>query len=335
MVGGAENFKSIISKANQAGIPISPYTNPILINENAYHFGAQREEWGIGYRFVDYGDMMGYVPCLSNKEWKDYMVDCQKYLTKDIGVKGIYLDQLGGGSFICYRKNHPHESPEPHFYGERELTRRIRAAVPAGVAIWSEAQPEDTRLQFQNGYYQGGILRGFTREISIPMNMTRFAFPDIKCFNNIYHYILKDNNWERLKFVLFSGDSYLLTRAYAVEAYHPPGSESTRVLRKLFRILHENADAFTSFDVEPLMPTLIPGVFVNRFKGDKKTIWTVFNANYRTVRGKLLEIPGKPGSRYVDLWNDAPISARTTGSTSALMVEIGPRDVACISEVSE
>ena len=59
------------------------------------------------------------------------------------------------------------------------------------------------------------------------------------------------------------------------------------------------------------------------------------NANYRTVKGKLLEIPGKSGSRYVDLWNDAPVNARTTGNTAALMVEIGPRDVACISEVSE
>ena len=32
---------------------------------------------------------------------------------------------------------------------------------------------------------------------------------------------------------------------------------------------------------------------------------------------------------------DAPVNARTIGNTPTLMVEIGPRDVACISEVPE
>ena len=335
LAGGEENLKSSINKANRAGVPISLYTNPVLINKEAYRFGEKSDEWGMGDYPCDHtSNPRGYVPCLSSKEWLDYMVDCSKYLTQDIGAKIIYLDQAGSGSRICYSKKHTHESPEPHFYGERELTRRIREAVPDDAVICSEAHPEDTRLQFQNGFYQGGILLGFTREISVPMNMTRFAFPDIKCFNNIYGYVLKDNNWEFLKFVLFSGDAYCSARLA-----HDPKSwvskESTQVLRKLFRILHENADAFTSLDVEPLIPTLIPGVFVNRFKGDEKVIWTVFNANYRTVKGKLLEIAGKPGSRYVDLWNDAPVNIKTTGKTASLMVEIGPRDVACISEVPE
>ena len=331
-VGGEENFRSIIKKAYQAGIPISPYTNGMLINEDAYHFGAKRSEWGLGfeYRPVDYGNMMGYISCLSIKEWKDYMVDCEKFLAQDLGAKIIYLDQFGGGSRICRREDHPHESPEPHFYGERELTRRIRAAIPNDVVICSEAQPEDTRLQFQNAYYQSGILSKFTGGIIVPMNMTRFAFPDTKCFNNIYNYVLKDNNWELLKFLLFSGDSFFMPRGYDPEAWF--GKEATRDFRKLFRILHENADAFTSSDVNPLIPTLIPGTFVNRFRTDEKVVWTVFNANYRTVKGRLLEIAGKPGDRYVDLWNGAPITTTITGGTTSLVVEIGPREVACISE---
>ncbi len=328
-VGGKDNFRSVIRQANEAGIPLSLYTNPILINENTHRFGAKRGEWGFGYRPVDYGGMMGYVPCLSYQEWVDYMVESWAFLSGDMDANIVYLDQLGGGSSICNRTNHPHQSPEPHFYGERVVTRRIREAIPEDTVICSEAHPEDTRLQFQNSFLQGGILRYITRHIQVPMNMTRFAFPDIKCFNNIYGYILKDNNWERLKFVAFNGDSYFLRRCYAPEGYF--GKEATRDLRKLFTILHENADEFMSTDVEPLIPNHIPGVFVNRFKGEQKTVWTVFNANYRTARGKLLDIAAKPGTRYVDLWNDTPV----TMEAASLMVEIAPRDVAVIAEIAE
>ncbi|MAE66573.1 MAG: hypothetical protein CMJ18_20070 [Phycisphaeraceae bacterium] len=332
-VGGADRFRSAIRKADEAGIAISPYTNGILINENTHRFGAMREKWGIGYRPVDYGDMMGYVPCLAYQEWADYFVDCQRFLAADIGMKVIYLDQFGGGSMICKRKDHPHEAPEPHFDGERRITRRIREAIPADVAICSEAHPEDTRLQFQNAFYQGGVLTHVTPRIRVPVNMTRFAFPDVKCFNYIYNYILRDGNWERLKFVMFNGDAYNLPRSYDPDGWYLP--QSTMILRKMFRILNEHADAFTSRDVEPLVPTEIPGTFVNRFGTNEQTVWTVFNANHRTARGRLIEIAARPGARYADLWNDTPVTTRTEGETTWLVVEVGPRDVACITRAGE
>ena len=103
----------------------------------------------------------------------------------------------------------------------------------------------------------------------------------------------------------------------------------------MFRILHENEDAFTSSDVEPLIPTLIPGTFVNRSGREDKILWTVFNANDRTVKGKLIEIPVQPAGEYTDLWKGAPVTTSIHGSTTSLVVEIGPRDVACISEIAE
>jgi hypothetical protein len=277
--------------------------------------------------------MMGYVPCLSYQEWLDYIVESETFLARDLGAKVLYLDQLGSGASICHSKDHPHEAPEPHYYGERELTKRIRAAIPEDVAICSESHPEDTRLQFQNGMYQGGVLRFFTRQIAVPLNLTRFAFPDVKCFNNIYQHVLKDHNWEQLKFVLFNGGAFFMPRGYDPAAYF--GKEAMQEHRKAFRILHENVDAFMSSNVKPLVPTLIPGTFVNRFGADEKVIWTVFNANYRTVKGRLLEIESKPSARYVDLWKDAPITTSTSGDIAALVVEIGPREVACIAEVAE
>ena len=87
-----------------------------------------------------------------------------------------------------------HDSPEPDFYGERALTRRIRAAVPEDVAIFTENQPEDTRFQWQNGYYTGALSSSKPSK-SVPVDMTRFAFPDTKAFNLLYAYFLKNSNF--------------------------------------------------------------------------------------------------------------------------------------------
>lgn len=155
------------------------------------------------------------------------------------------------------------------------------------------------------------------------------TFPDIKCFNLIYHYEMKDQNWGLLKFVLFNGDSYGLSRSYNLEGYF--SEVAIREHKCMFHILHENADVFTSFDVEPFIPAEISGVIVNRFRNGEKTIWTVFNAGYRTARGKLLEIEPKPGATYVDLWKGASVSA----DSGSLVVEIGPREVACIKIMTD
>ena len=327
--GGEEELKASV---REAGVPVSFYTNGILIHDKALHNGVstKKEEW-IGVGAAVHDGLPSYRPCLYVEEWLDYMVACERWLTHEIGAKIIYLDEFGYGARICYTKTHGHASPEPSCYGERELTRRIRAAVPDDVAIRSENLPEDIRFQWQDSYYTGALTRSRPSEF-VPVDLVRFAFPDSKAFNLMYGYSLKDGNWELLKFVLFNGSSYGMSRSYDPKSYFE--ERSTLVLRRLFRVLHENADAFTSHDVEPLIPTGIPGVFVNRFRGEEKTIWTVYNANYRTARGKLIEVAPKRGARYVDVWNDSPVEAVGEYAVTSLMVEIGPRDVACILQVN-
>ena len=330
--GGEEGLKASVKEAAEGGVPVSFYTNAILIHDKALHNGVptKKDEWmGAGPAVHD--GLPSYRPCLVIEEWLDYMVACERWLTHEIGAKMVYLDEFGDSARLCYSKKHGHDAPEPIGYGERELTRRIRAAVPDDVVIRSEEQPEDIRFQWQDSYYSGALGRSKPSRL-VPVDMVRFAFPDIKAFNLIYGYSLKDGNWELLKFVLFNGSSYGMARSYDPKSYFE--ERSILVLRKLFRILHENADAFASRDVEPLIETEIPGVFVNRFRGEEKTVWTVYNANYRTAKGQLIQIAHEPGARYVDLWNDCPVEARVSGDVAYLVVEIGPRDVACISQVN-
>ena len=335
-LGGEENFKASIKKANENGIPISLYNNAIIINDGAYAYGKKREEWAVRdihgkvYRATGNRNTTGYRPCLSIEGWLEYMVDATKYQTQDLGSKIVYLDEFGYGARTCYSQNHPHDSPEPHYYGERELTRKIRAAIPEDVPICTEYPPEDIRIQFQDGTYGSAIGYSNNKWTSVPMEMVRFAFPDFKILPIFYHYSLRDGNWDLLKFVLFNGDGYGLGRSYGPKVFFE--ERSLNLIKKIFRILNENVDAFTSHEVEPLIATEIPGVFANRFTGKNKVIWTLYNANYRTARGTVLKVDHVQRAKYVDLWNDAPVKVEIEDKRASLGIELGPRELTCISQ---
>lgn len=340
LVGGEEGFRALIRKAEAAGVGVDTYTDPILVHEASYHGSKKVREWGIGpshgdtWYTIDAGTP-AYRPCLAVKEWQDYMVGCAKYLTRDIGASILYLDETGYGARVCYRLDHPHDSPEPHYYGERELVRRIRAVIPEDVPICSENQPEDTRIQYQDGTHSG-VYRQFLRRkkwIQAPANMVRFAFPDFKIFSLMYGYSLKSGNYELLKFLIFNGDGLYHSRSYGIKDYYD--EDSINLTRKIFRILHENADAFASDDVEPLVPTEMPGVFANRFAAEKKVVWTLYNANYRTVRGTLLRVNHVPNAKYVNLWDESSVDTRIHDDSATLSVQMGPREVGCIAQLVE
>jgi len=153
----------------------------------------------------------------------------------------------------------------------------------------------------------------------------RFVFPTFKVFQLTQYEAFTNGSWEKLKFPFFNGEGYWLgntTSAYCEDAH--------QFLRKAFAILHRYADAFCSEDVEPLVPTRMPFVYANRFRGGKVTVWTLFNANYRTLRGKLFVVPHKRGTEYYDSWNNKPVKAAIRNGVAELSFEIGPRSVGCV-----
>ncbi|MBU0610014.1 MAG: hypothetical protein KKI08_19165, partial [Armatimonadetes bacterium] len=101
-------------------------------------------------------------------------------------------------------------------------------------------------------------------------------------------------------------------------------------LKQSFAILHKYSDAFCSDTVAPLVPTLMPTVYANQFTGKQATAWTLFNAEYKTMRGELLSVPHKAGTRYVDAFTGQEIKPRIVKGQAIIPVAIGPRDVGCI-----
>ncbi|NQT38118.1 MAG: hypothetical protein HQ581_11545, partial [Planctomycetes bacterium] len=80
----------------------------------------------------------------------------------------------------------------------------------------------------------------------------------------------------------------------------------------------------------PLIPTEQGGVFANAFPIDGKTVYTLYNARHRTVRGPVLRIPHTLGATYHDAWNDRSAEAQLDGPTAVVSLEIGPHDVGCV-----
>jgi len=82
--------------------------------------------------------------------------------------------------------------------------------------------------------------------------------------------------------------------------------------------------------VEPLVSTLQPTVFANRFSGENKTVWTLFNAEFRTFRGDVLRVPHAAGTKYEDAFSGEQILPRVEGDTATLPITLGPKGVGAI-----
>ena len=175
--------------------------------------------------------------------------------------------------------------------GEWLLTRQIREAIPEKIATYCEFVPADVATQYIDGAYAHVSLSnyrdGYADVSPHFVNLHRFALPDFKQFELIYYAGLRNGNWFLLKYPFFNGDGYYLTGA-ELTGYD---DHSRAFLARVFKVQHEHADAFTSTDVEPLVPTALPGLYANRFSTERKSVWTLWNANYRTARGAVLTVP--------------------------------------------
>lgn len=71
-------------------------------------------------------------------------------------------------------------------------------------------------------------------------------------------------------------------------------------MQKWRKLLHRYAPAFSG-EAYPLVESPHQSVFVNRFSGGGQTVYTLFNASYRTVRFSFMGLERILAPREVDL----------------------------------
>lgn len=213
----------------------------------------------------------------------------------------------------------------------RELLTDVRCKDAAAWMSFdyirlTEETPNDVNSQRQDGALGYSVWNGDAVLAPHRVDLFRFVFPDFKVFQLTQYEPFTEGNWDLLKFPFFNGEGYWLGGGTA-GTYD---DEAHEFLTKAFAILHDNEDAFCSDDVEPLTPTLIPTVYANRFTGGGRTVWTLFNADFRTVRGDLLRVTHTPGARYLDAFTDRPIEVTLAGGMATIPLELGARRVGCV-----
>ncbi|MGE5520081.1 MAG: formylglycine-generating enzyme family protein, partial [Candidatus Dadabacteria bacterium] len=90
------------------------------------------------------------------------------------------------------------------------------------------------------------------------------------------------------------------------------------------RILRENTNNFQSPEVEMLVPTEVDSVYVNKWPGKYKTVYTIFSLLPQGFRGALFEINKKQGSHIVDQWNHKEVTLQKVHDHNLVSCELEP-----------
>ena len=73
------------------------------------------------------------------------------------------------------------------------------------------------------------------------------------------------------------------------------------------------------------------GVVANRFPGDGRTVWTLYNTRcYMTVRGTVLAVEHRESAAYRDLWNERVLTPEIRNGQAFLTLALDPQGLGCV-----
>lgn len=85
----------------------------------------------------------------------------------------------------------------------------------------------------------------------------------------------------------------------------------------------------------PQVPTERVGVYANAFPGERRTVWTLYNARFTTVHGPVIAVPRVKGATYRDAWNDRVLTPKIAGGKAILSLTLHPQEVGCLLQERE
>jgi len=228
---------------------------------------------------------------------KEDQINGMETLLRAVDADGVVLDTKGSSSL--------------------ELQAAADKVKP-GIIMYSEgmAVPKD----------MPGIVAGRVHDALVmppPLNLNKYIKPDFAIFRVLQ--LADDRIHRELACAFFNG--------YGVEINTmKPGragwiKEEYAYMGRTMRILRENDAVFHNDLWMPLVPTFADSIWVNRWQGAKKILYTIYSIRPKGFMGPLISIPGVPDSmHYVDLWNHCEILPRKSVEQPKLEVYLEPFD---------
>lgn len=327
-----DKFVEELQAMQSGGMRIGLYFEGYLISPNSRAGQAHGNDWQMlnaeQGRYDPFGSGDFYA-CPAVGAWREHLTQAVRRAAAQTGADGYYIDQLGFGyQYPCFNPAHHHPIPSNQPRAEAELTQRIRAALPNDKVLYTEQTPVDVTTQYQDGSFSYTLLHARGGGRPVPIDLARFALPDFKIIQILHGDGPIGDDLQGVQLAFFNGEGLWLAG---------PGEQakwfSPQVLKLIVRthgVLRRYADAFAGDLVEPLVPTLQPGVYANRFDGDGRTVWTLYNASQKRIADPVLRVAHTPRARYHDAWNDRPLTPDVIHDQAALTLDLAPGAAGCI-----
>lgn len=263
------------------------------------------------------------------------------------------LRAIGTKFFIAYNPWDESTRSEGHLQG---LAYLIRETSADGVVL--DTKGESSReLQDAADKVKPGVVM-YSEGMAVPKDMPGIVSGRV---HNALYYppMLNLNKLIRPDFAIFRVAEVWkepIQREYAVAFFNgygteinqfPPGhpdweAAQYKYLAKTTRILRENTSVFTDGKLTPLVQTSHDSIWVNRWDGGDKKLYTLFSLKPEGFNGTLFMTVPRKGFHFVDLWHhreitpkDGWIEAETAAFDKSRLGSNNEGEVDAIAELPE
>ncbi|MEX2671174.1 MAG: DUF6259 domain-containing protein [Phycisphaeraceae bacterium] len=332
--GGVDQFNAALDSVSDRGIASGLYIEGYLVTKQSPPGldlgktarmtdarGEDVEHWG-----DDYFTMCAHVP-----EWQDRLAAIYGQTAKQTNARGFYLDQFGFlTQYYCHNPAHAayHKPGEHMLNGELQILQKVRQAVGDRVVLYTEEAPTDVMTQYIDGAYTASVNIAMKKGYPCPINLMRFALPEFKLIELISEQGL-GHNAHAVRLCFFNGNGIYLS-GDAQQRFAP---ETLATIRKAHRLLRKYSDAFTSADPMPLVLTKHEMLFANRFPGDERVVWVLYNGGEADLSGPAISVAHVAGATYYDAWNGVWLEPIVEGDEAILTLSIAQKQVGAVVQV--
>lgn len=331
--GGLPAYREEVKRCHDAGARICLYflggsvwkTSPIG-REHKQDWGVMRtpgkvdEVWSaqedIGSATSGFWDICSEVP-----EWQKFLRDAAYRVLTETGVDAVRMDTKCE-AIICHNPNHPH-ADDP-LRGALSYMRTIREGVNkagADKALMGEFAGSDAAAQ----YFDSALAQGHDIDTPLVSQMTpygispfRWVFPEMKCIE--WGNVPKDYH-QTTRRALFNGIGITVSDL---------NEDQLREMTRFAEAMRSVGDVLGSTDCEPLVPTLVGGVYANRFTLANRQVYTFWNQSKSEVNGRLIKIAGGAGRRFVNLLTGQELKTSRGRNENVVELSLPVNEVAIV-----
>jgi len=339
----AQRLKDMIAQCHKRGELVSLYTIATYLPAGS---PLAQKRGDLDVQIDSSGHMVkndeAYFPCFAM--WQETYAAAIKRAQAELGVDAIYIDCYPFGRYsTCWSHKHGHSVPMELNKSQREMLIKIRKALPKNVAIWSEYPSIDYDAAYMSGnitYYCTTVCdyrvknvdanEAENRDFYEPLqNIQRYTMPHLKQVCFAVGWDPSGPRTNELNGTFFNGEG-IYDVAFCLFDDHTRAK-----IQHWLKIQTALKDCFTSHKLFPMVPTAAGEIYANRFEGEGRRVWTLWNARFNTYRGKVLELPYKEGVNYFDAWNVRPALVERQGDNVIISIsEMEPQGLGCILEYS-